>query len=578
VRQARRALAEAEQPRHEIYVFTDLARTSWDLADPLARADEAEDAAQNKSATPQPAPADKPPPAGEPATYLIQLGVEEPRDVAVTDADILGGAAYAGSTALVRATVRATGPAANRTAEFYLDGVKRDHKAIDIPGGAEVVVQFETPRLEPGLHQAEIRLAGEPDPLAGNDRRYLALDVQPPLKVLVVADRSIDADFVVEALDPAALRGSPARPFLPYWVTSAQLAGTLPTPIDQYAAVFVLNVGRLPEQAWTRLRSYVRNGGGLVLAPGDRTDRDDWNRQGATLLPGAFGDVQDHSQDFFTFGQADQAHPLFRRNTRELLAELARVPVYRYVKVTPNPDVRTLLSYQNADPALLERVFPGARTGHVLLWTTSLSRRPGNTPQERAETWTDFPLPTLGWAFFALMNETVPYLAGTADRRVNYEAGEDVTLPIDIARRRETFTIQGPGTQPARLGQPAGAAGLLIPAPPLVGHWKVASSPGSGGSPLVLGFSVNPPRGESTLTSLTETEQQTLFGGPDRFVLVDDPSKIEAVRDRIWIGRELFPFLMALILVLVTLESALANTFYREAAPPSAASTAGSLA
>jgi hypothetical protein len=582
VRQARRALEEVEQPRREVYVFTDLARTGWDLADPLVRSDAtpAADATTKTAAPKAAAKAASSASPDEPTTYIIRVGTDEPRDTAITDAEVVGGAAFAGSTAIVRATVRATGPAATRTAEFYLDGVKRDHRSIDVPAGGEMVVQFETPRLESGLHQAEIRLAGEPDPLKMNDRRFLTLDVQPPSKVLVVADQSIDADFVVEALDPAALRNSPARPFLPDRITSAQLAGTLPTPIDQYATVFVLNVSRMPEQAWSRLRAYVRNGGGLVLALGDRVDRDDWNQRGASLLPAALGDVQDHSNEFFTFGQADASHPLFRRNARDLTAELARVPVYRYAKATPNPDVRTLLSYQNADPALLERIFPGARTGHVLLWTTALSRRPGNTPQERAANWTDFPLPTLGWAFFALMNETVPYLSGTSDRRVNYEAGEDVSLPIDIARRQETFTIQGPGTQPARVGQPAGAAGLLIPAPPLIGSWTVRSSPLAGERPLVLGFSVNPPRSESTLATLAEPERKTLFGGSDQFVLVDDPTKIEVVRDRIWIGRELFPFLMLLILVLITIENVLANTFYREApsAPAVPSATRGGAA
>ena len=61
------------------------------------------------------------------------------------------------------------------------------------------------------------------------------------------------------------------------------------------------------------------------------------------------------NNSIFTFGKADVAHPLFEQNTRELLSELARVPVVKYHAVTPAEGARTLLSYQNGEPALLER-------------------------------------------------------------------------------------------------------------------------------------------------------------------------------------------------------------------------------
>ncbi len=551
---ASKALEDTDQPRREIYVFTDLARSGWDLGQPLRTEAKAEDTKKE---------ADKKPTVPQVATYLVRLSPEKPRNVAVVEARPVSAFAAAGEPALVRAVLRNTGAATTRTAQFYIDDVKRAQQTVELGENGETTVEFLSPKLGAGLHQGEIRLGGEPDPLEADDRRFFTLEVEPPLRVLVVADQAIDGDFVVEALDPAVLRTSGNRPFPVERIASSQLGGSLNAPLESYSAIFLLNVARLPESAWGRLNSYLRNGGGLVIGLGDRVETAAWNQQASALLPGELREVDDRSQEFFTFGEADIAHPLFAANTKELLAELSRVPVYRYVKFKPNPSARTLLSYQNGEPALLERTFPSTRPGHLLFWTTALSRRPGNTPAERAATWTDFPMPTVGWSFFYLTNQMVPYLAGKVGKRLTYEAGEDVALPIDGKRARDRYTIQGPETQPARIGQPVTGAGLLIPAPPLVGQWKVtAFNDDKEGE--TLGFSVNPPKSESQLGVLAEPELVTLFGDKEQFALVDDPEKIENVIDSVRIGRELFPLIMFIILLVVTLESLLANTFYRD--------------
>lgn len=560
VQQANKAVADLDLPRREVYVFTDLARTSWDLGQPMAPA-EAKAKAKSKTKAAEDAP--------EVPVYLVRLSPAQARNAAVVEARPMGEFAAAGEPILVRALVRSSGPALTRTVEFFVDGVKRDQKTVTLPANGETAVEFAGPRLSPGILQGEIRLGGEPDPLEADDRRFFTVEVQPPLKVLVVTDQPIDGDFVVEALDPAVLRRTGNRPFPVDRLDASRLVGN-PTPLGSYAAVFVLNVARLPDQAWGLLHRYVREGGGLVLALGDRVDASAWNQQAAALLPAKIEGLEDQSRVEFTFGTADVAHPLFQRNTKDLLAELSRVPIYRYRKAVTNPGSRALLSYQNGDPALLERVFPGTRNGRTLLWTTALSRRPGNTPAERLANWTDFPMPTVGWSFFYLMNESVPYLAGTTGRALTFEAGEDVALPIDPTKRTDEYVIQGPGTEPARVGQPATGAGLLIPAPPLVGQWKVTAT-AKGGPSEILGFSINTPRAESQLAVLTEPEQVSLFGGKERFALVDDPEKIESVVTRRRVGRELFPALMAVILVIVTLENLLANTFYREKAARSGA-------
>lgn len=557
VARAREAVADAEEPRREVYVFTDLARSAWDTGSAIIEAPPAgsEDQATTKAARSEP-------PAV--STYLIQLGSSEPRNAAIVEAGPLLAFAAEGEEVPIQARIRSTGPATTRVVELLIDGAKRGQKTIDLPADGESTVQFATPRLEPGLHRGEVRLSGEPDPLDVDDRRYFTLDVQPPLRVLVVADEPADATFVTEALDPVALRATGPRPYPVDRITGAQLGGGPSRPLREYAGVFLLNLDRLSESAWGRLNQYVREGGGLVIGLGHRVDPADWNERAGRLLPGQIGVLRDPQDPNLTFGGGDVAHPLLARNARDMLTELGRVPIARYREVLPAEGARVLLSYTSGEPALLERVFPGPRTGRVLLWTTSLSRRPGNTEAERLATWSEFANPLAGWAFFALMNETVPYLAGMTGRRLNYDAGEDVTVPINPGGGYTAYTIQGPGAETAdRLGDPIQGAGLLITAPPLLGQWTVNAS-GPNTSPRTLGFSVNVPESETRFTPLSEEELNTLFGSAENYVLADNTEAgIRRSQEQRRIGRELFPWLMVLILLLVTAENTLANTFYR---------------
>ena len=89
---------------------------------------------------------------------------------------------------------------------------------------------------------------------------------------------------------------------------------------------------------------------------------------------------------------------------------------------------------------------------------------------------------------------------------------------------------------------------------------------GTANQATTLGFSVNYPSGEAQLSPLIESELNILFGGKDRYVLADSPETLNRAVATTRIGHELFPWLMVLILLLVTAENTLANRFYRERA------------
>src|SRR5262249_31900668 len=66
-------VAECDRPRHEVYVLTDLARSSWN---PDSRADGLERVEKAKNA-----------PGGKIATFILRLGAQERNDVAIEAAE-----------------------------------------------------------------------------------------------------------------------------------------------------------------------------------------------------------------------------------------------------------------------------------------------------------------------------------------------------------------------------------------------------------------------------------------------------------------------------------------------------------
>jgi hypothetical protein len=289
-------------------------------------------------------------------------------------------------------------------------------------------------------------------------------------------------------------------------------------------------------------------------------------------MPAKVGDSHAPPGGEGVFGKIlDATHPLFERFFEKLDEQFAVTQVYRYWKLTPHEASRPLLNFADGAPALVERTFRGARTGRVLLWSTPLARRPDR--KDRAA-WNEFPSTEAGrWAFPVVMNLTVPYLAGATSEPLNFEAGEDVTLALKPDARYQDFRVTGPDQKTTeRFSPPAAGESLKITAPQHVGQWTVAAV-GADNQETKLGFSLNPPRSESSPTRLEAADLDSMFG-KEGYVLADDPQSLEKLIDVVRVGHEIFPWLMMLILMLVTAESVLANTFYKEAAAPADAAKA----
>ena len=480
VGQAYTAVAEAERPIHEVYVLTDLARSAWDIDRPAEGLDKA---AKLKAGI---------------KTYVLRLTPADVHDAAVVAAAPSTEVAIEGEPFEVVARVRATGAAASRIAELWVDGVARGKSPVEVPANSEVDVRFNVSRVDPNtkIHQGEVRLKGAPDPLPFDDVRYFTFTVKPPTRVLVVSDKGVDSLFVADAIDPdpATLPKGTPRPYRVERVLTPALLEKPENLSQNYRCIFLNDVAELSDAEWGKLSGFVSEGGGLVVGLGSKVRPEKYGVDTASqVMPAALDRVSEARETSFFGRVTDYTHPLFQKYPKELDAMLTETPVSRHWVVKPREGSRVLLAYADKSPALVERVFKGTKTGRVLLWTTPLSRPADSNARDA---WGDWPV--VGWSFFHLMNQTVAYMAGATEQATAFEAGRDVLIPLDPTRRAKNYTVVGPEKKTSdRLSPPAGTDSLLVVAPQQLGQWTVQPSADAPGAES-FGFSVNAP--------LTETQ------------------------------------------------------------------------
>jgi hypothetical protein len=548
------AVADCDRPRRIVHVLTDLSRTSWKPEKPAEGLDQVEKLKKSKGS--------------RIVTFILGVAATEVINVSVEQAEPSSSVATQGDPIEVRGRIRSQGTKPmTRAVEFEVDGKKRDEKTLEIPPGGEVEVNFTAlPRAdETSLHQGKIKLSGAPDPYAADDERFFTFRVRPPLNVLLVYDEAYESEFVAAALDPDPTAPT-ARPIQVETVRAPELGAKFGGNLQRFATIFVLNVIKLSDPDWSALNQYVREGGGLVVAPGHLSKPESYN-SASQLLPRQLAEAWHTAKPPTNMGNVTNlTHPLFERYGRDWQSMLAQVPVYKYWPVRGADDAGLiLLRFGDGAPALIERNFKGPKVGKVLLWTLPLSRR-SDVRLEAA--WSEFPNDLYGWSFFGLINRTVPYLAGATNEQLNFEAGENVLLRLDPTARLSNFVISS-GAETKPLPSPSGEY-LEVPAPQVLGLWAVKAKSADNRTAM-LGFSVNAPKEESRFAHLEKSDLDVIFG-KDGYLLAEDADAHKEKEQLTRYGYEVFPWLMFLILMIVTLENLLANTFYKEA--PAAKKTA----
>jgi len=280
------------------------------------------------------------------------------------------------------------------------------------------------------------------DDLPADHHETLLIDVVNELPVLIVESASDQADLQQDALFVQAALG---------WIDGERVDDNgvfAPTIVDidqlprmelsRYFAVIVPQVTALEESAVRQLEAYVREGGGVWLAVGPRTDLDRFNHQifnaGQGLSPLALDRILDEAEAEdrqVTLNPQLSSHPAVTTLADQRKLDTADIVVTRRFRFVPPPeghDVSMLLSVTHGEPIVIERQLGRGRVivqGIPLRWEWS-----GLVRSE---------------AFVVLLQDWLTYLTEPRLTQHNLSPGEPLSL-----------TVPETGTPQATLRLPTG--------------------------------------------------------------------------------------------------------------------------
>ncbi|MFI5459658.1 MAG: VWA domain-containing protein [Isosphaerales bacterium] len=346
----------------------------------------------------------------------------------------------------VTTTLENAGPGPlTRTAELLVDGLPSPGSAQvvgPIPAGGRAPWVFRTSLSVPGSHLLTVRLIGGDDALPGDDESAVPVEVTPALPVLLVDGEpglepfSGETDFLRAALAPTGDDTPQVRARV---VTTEALNASALT--GERVAV-VANVARLAPEQVAALGGFVEAGGGLLIAPGDRTDARSWN--GIAWMAARLGDLKGSGND-----RKAIAHPAPRTFTGPLMTRfgqgdsppLAEAGFFAYRVLTAVPGSAPAALFDTGDPWVVER--PVGR-GHVLVLSTAIDAEAGTLP--------------VNPDFVPLVHEWVFHLAGGSGPPI-VRAGEPLVFKLASppAPDLRTLPLQTPDGSLARADVVRGA-------------------------------------------------------------------------------------------------------------------------
>lgn len=560
------------QLRREVYILSDLTASAWKAAGGV---DLKKTLAANSGVL----------------LYVIDVGVEKPRNFALSELAVSGDVVPAGGELLIETQIAASGIGGERTVELWVEQLDptlpiirdgkpvlpradlRESRIVRLTPGSSEKLSFKisgsiadtrrsspdsrpptpnsplpTPSLSlaPGVHHGWVRLVGQ-DGLALDDVRYFAFEVQPAWPVLLVSPEGVSPRYLSEALAPLELRESGRASFRCDTIEQSRLATQ---ELNDYRAIALIDPAPLDADIWKKLADFCEAGGGLAIFLGSHAQPIAFQDPAAVKILGGKITRQARSAGDIYLAPRSYDHPImagFRQITTSVPWDLFPV-FYHWNLDNLASSARTIIPYGDGKPAVVENRLG---RGSVLVMTTPIS-----DPASRAA-WNELATGEEAWPCFALVYEMMQYLVRSGQARLNVLAGESVVLPNDPAEYPDRYQLFTPLDQPQDVLSASGRVTVRFTEHP--GAYRLR---GQKTGPIVRGFAVNLAGDTSDLTRLARERLDEILGR-SRYQIARNREEINRAVGADRIGSEFYPLLVTLLALTLGMEHVLANRFYR---------------
>jgi hypothetical protein len=450
-RQALSSLQSGDRPRREVVLISDLQRTGWSAREAIELPQGTE-------------------------LRIVDVGSAEADNYGVAGVSFAR-AQYAGServTVTARVVNRSAKPVTTRVT-LALNGREAEGKPLTIAANQAGSVQFSTFTLG----QAELRgtVTAGTDALPADNR----------------------FDFVLtpdQAVSVTVLRSPGARPEATLYLERALTAegeanfhvnvpgATLPDEALRANSVVIVNDVTLNANDQRKLVRFVENGGGVLVALGDRGDN--YRGDASALMPGRIGSTVDRNPAApGRIANLNYGHRVFEAFRAPRAGDFTAARFYRYRALNVDDATAVLAQFDDGRPALAEKRLG---RGRVLVWASTLDNY-----------WNDSPLQPV---FPPFVREAALYLSGSSGLAAWRKAGDVLDavplFPGTSNASTRTIVVAAPSGERTTL---AGSGGTLV-ALEEQGFYQLRAA----GQSQARSIAVNVDFAESDLTRVPEDE------------------------------------------------------------------------
>ena len=469
--------------------------------------------------------------------FLVNVGNFTKGNLSIDKVEIKNRIIFTGRTLTLEANVTNHGDSdvENCVVSVFLNGRRVAQKSVNLKGKSSKTVDFNIITEEiNGFVDGFVEI--EDDNFNFDNRRYFTLYIPNGIRILLVGS-SDDLKFLRIAFSTIKEMFKGAF----FKITEATLQSGI--NFSNFDVVFVVNPNYIDRQSAVKLKSFVLNGGGLVIFLGSKLDVKLMNQNFNSIfgLPEIEGIVK---QKMF-FSRVEYNNPIFEGVFVEKPREIDSPEIIEYVKFKTTYGLTSIIELGDGTPFLAERA---EGNGRILIYTTEPNDKFSNLPYKSI--------------FIPLVLQSVLYLSNSINLKPEYSIGDTVEVP-----QYQVVKFFGGNPRELKLNRPDGSdfafklsdARLSLSYATIPGVYSVSENVPSKINGKLIKIAFNPPKDESVYEKITEAEIEKLMKrlgvGQYRFLTPGDEREIANEILRARYGVELWKFFLALSLLTFLIES-----------------------
>ncbi len=479
--------------------------------------------------------------------FLVPLGKHELQNVAIESIEIPNTIFEVHKPFVVKAKLvnHATSDVQNHVVSIYQDGIRVAQKGVDIRSGQSVETDFTLVPKHTGFLEGTIEL--EDDDLEFDNRRFFTVHIPEENRVLLIGNSS-DLTYLRLALSTRLSDTSASLK-----MTESALDRLSTSLLSNIDVIVLSDPPELTSGQTSILKTYLQNGGGILIFPGAHTTVNAFNMSIAAALglstiaavDSQFGTSQGTGLSV-EFEKVDLRHPLFagmfeKDETKQSAGTLHSQRILESPRVLislrfiPTPHSKTVITLSNGYPFLIDERIDN---GRALMFSVAANTK-----------WSDLPLKGL---FVPLIHRSLAYLVQEPITDLSLFVGDEKAIHIRSSVAPE-LTVTKPGGMEVLVNSQQRLKGksMRFSGTDLYGFYSVKA-----GNLIIDKFAVNIDPDESNTTPSNEKRREKMLmhlGIANNVVhTVHQPQEVQRIIIESRLGTELWKqFLIAALLIAI---------------------------